>query len=165
MLHTSAASPTSPPPALDVARRELKRWCARLRFDDLTNLHVYPRDTQRSYLRLPSGAGCETWLIVWPPGSRAPLHDHGEASAIASVLCGALSESIALGDGPFVERSWDAGQMLEIPSGARHEVWNPGEHTAYSLHVYTPRLAAMTFYERTESGGLMALRSEGAGDW
>jgi predicted metal-dependent enzyme (double-stranded beta helix superfamily) len=150
---------------LAAARRELSRWRARLCFDDLETLGVYPRDAQRSYLRLPSRGGCEVWLIVWPPGSRAALHDHGEASAVASVLCAELRESLALGAGPFSQRTWQAGAVLEIPRGARHEVWNAGEQTAYSLHVYTPKLASMTFYERTPSGALTPLRSERAEDW
>lgn len=150
---------------LATARSELARWRARLCFDDLETLGVYPRDAQRSYLRLPCRAGCEVWLIVWPPGSRAPLHDHGEAAAVASVLCGELSETVSLGSGPFELRSWRAGATLEIPRGARHEVWNAGEHTAYSVHVYTPKLASMTFYERTDTGGLAPLRSEHAGQW
>ena len=167
LLHPvpSSAAPGDERLGLASARQELARWRARLRFDDLETLGVYPRDAQRSYLRLPSRGGCEVWLIVWPPGSRAPLHDHGEASAVASVLCGELCESLALGAGPFSERSWQPGGLLEIPRGARHEVWNAGEHTAYSLHVYTPRLANMTFYERTPSGALAPLRSESAEDW
>ena len=152
-------------PALAAAQRELAHWRARLRFNDLESIDVYPRDAQRSYVRLPSHAGCEAWLIVWPPGSRAPLHDHGVASALASVLRGELSEALQLGSDPFIQRTWRAGVTLEIPEGARHEVWNAGERTAYSLHVYTPRLASMTFYEHTEGGGLQVLRSERAEDW
>ena len=164
MLDTLPAS-SSPIPTESDARRELQRWRARLCFDELESIGVYPRDAQRSYVRLPSGSGCEVWLIVWPPGSRAPLHDHGPASAVASVLCGELQELLQVGSGPFVERSWRAGATLAIPEGARHEVWNEGEQTAYSLHVYTPRLASMTFYERTQAGEVQVLRSEHAEDW
>jgi predicted metal-dependent enzyme (double-stranded beta helix superfamily) len=171
MLHTVQSFPSSADPtlteltALAAAQLELTHWRARLRFDDLESIDVYPRDAQRSYVRLPSRAGCEAWLIVWPPGSRAPLHDHGLASALASVLCGELSEALQHGTDPFIQRTWRAGATVEIVQGARHEVWNPGERTAYSLHVYTPRLASMTYYERTEAGGLQVLHTERAENW
>lgn len=167
MLETPIASPTTnvAPPALAAAHLELSHWRTRLCFDELESIGLYPRDAQRSYVRLPSRAGCEVWLIVWPPGSRAPLHDHGTASALAAVLCGELHESLQIGQDPFIQRTWRVGTALEIAHGARHEVWNQGEHTAYSLHIYTPRLASMTFYERTEAGGLQVLRSERAEDW
>jgi predicted metal-dependent enzyme (double-stranded beta helix superfamily) len=126
---------------------------------------VYPRGAERSYVRLPSRAGCEVWLIAWPPGSGVPLHDHGEASALVTMLSGELQESLLPPDGPAVERSWRRHGSLEIPRYARHTVWNASEQTAYSLHVYTPQLAAMTFYERLASGELRALRSEEAAQW
>jgi hypothetical protein len=33
------------------------------------------------------------------------------------------------------------------------------------LHVYEPKLASMTFYERTAAGGVRALRDERAEQW
>ncbi|MET0388232.1 MAG: cysteine dioxygenase family protein [Polyangiales bacterium] len=151
--------------ALGLAERELDQWCARLRFEDLSACAVYPRGAERSYVRLPSRAGCEVWLISWPPGSRAPLHDHGEASALATVLSGELSEWLKLPEARPVERIWRSHARLEIPTYARHEVWNASEHTAYSLHVYTPHLDSMTYYERTASGELRALHREEADQW
>src|SRR5262245_56260335 len=71
---------TSEERALAQASLELSHWRTRLRFDDLSQTcSVYARGAERAYLRLPSREGCETWLIVWPPGARAPLHDHGGA--------------------------------------------------------------------------------------
>ena len=36
----------------------------------------------------------ELWLIRWPDGSSAPMHDHGGAAGVARVLEGALSERV-----------------------------------------------------------------------
>jgi hypothetical protein len=151
----------------DVLRAEVLRWRKRLRFGSLLGLHSLARGTPRSYLRLPSAAQCEVWLICWPPGSRAPLHDHGGARGIASVLCGELQEVIyQRGDGPsWVERTWGPDALITLSSEACHEVFNPHDETAYSLHVYEPRLLSMTYYARTPAGGVEVLRSEGADRW
>jgi predicted metal-dependent enzyme (double-stranded beta helix superfamily) len=170
-LETSA--PIAPAPRStgvdhDAARalRELDRWLSRLRFDDLHELvaDVYARGSQRSYVRLPSGQGCEAWLICWPPGSQAPLHDHGGAAGFASVLTGWLRECLypngrdAAGQG--FERAWRSGAIVRVDPHACHEVSNISDSTAYSLHVYQPRLRSMTYYERTASGELRPVHSE-----
>jgi len=168
MLHTPSEislRPSTPELGHSHAELELSAWRTRLCFADLSACTVYPRGAERSYVRLPSRAGCEAWLICWPPGSSAPLHDHGEAGALVTMLSGELREWLQPPDGPCIERSWHEDRSLEIPRHARHTVWNASEHTAYSLHVYTPHLASMTFYERLASGELRALRREGADQW
>jgi hypothetical protein len=146
------------------ARRELARWQTRLGTWDLSVWQFQPRDGSRSYIRLPSLAGCETWLIRWPPGSEAPLHDHGDASAVAVVLRGELRERAILDAGWF-ERSWRTQTKVELPKRIRHHVWNETRHDAYSVHVYTPSLARMTFYEHTLGGMLRVIRTEASEQW
>ena len=146
------------------ARRDLARWQARLASLDLSQWQFLPRDDQRAYLRLPSAAGCETWLIRWPPGSRAALHDHGEASAVAVVLRGELRERAFL-HGECFERLWQTQLPIELPKHVRHAVWNESAEDAYSVHVYAPQLTSMTFYEHLADGSLKAIRSEGAEQW
>jgi predicted metal-dependent enzyme (double-stranded beta helix superfamily) len=146
------------------ARRELARWQVRLGSLDLDQWQFQPRDEGRSYLRLPSASGCETWLIRWPPGSEAPLHDHGDASAVALVLRGELRERAICGADWF-ERSWQPQVSVELPKHIRHRVWNEREQDAYSVHVYAPSLARMTFYEHTSNGMLRAIRTEESQQW
>lgn len=147
------------------ARRELAAWRARLGTLDLETWQFQPRDGSRSYIRLPSlVAGCETWLIRWPPGSEAPLHDHGDASAVASVLRGALHERANLG-AEWFDRAWQTQAQVELPKHIRHHVWNETKQDAYSVHVYAPSLARMTFYERSMNGLLRAIRTEEAAQW
>jgi hypothetical protein len=120
----------------------------------------------RSYLRLPAADGCEAWLIRWPIGSSAPLHDHGAARGLATVLSGALHEWRSLGEGAQgLERTWTAGARVALPRGVCHEVTNLGPIVAYSIHVYDPGLDHMTFYDRAGSGRLLPLRREGANQW
>lgn len=146
------------------ARRELARWQTRLASLDLSEWQFLPRDDSRSYLRLPSTTGCETWLIHWPPGSGAPLHDHGEASAVAVVLRGELRER-AFYRGESFERLWQTQLAVDLPKDIRHAVWNESGEDAYSVHVYAPQLKSMTFYEHAADGTLQAIRSEGADEW
>jgi hypothetical protein len=146
------------------ARCELERWQVRLAAMDLGDWQFHPRDKSRSYLRLPSLSECETWLIRWPPGSEAPLHDHGDASAVAWVLRGQLREQVFSATGAF-ERGWQSHDSIELPKYIRHAVWNESKQDAYSVHVYAPSLARMTFYEHTASGILRAIRTEEATQW
>jgi hypothetical protein len=157
----------SQPPPQELAQRELAHWRGQLRFDAPGPRYSYQPGAERSYVRLPSPAGCEAWLICWPPGSRAPWHDHGSAAALATVLCGELRERVQASAAVRGSRtrSWRAGSVIEIAPYACHEVWNASVHTAYSVHVYTPRLDDMTFYTRTRTGELRVLHKEQAAQW
>ena len=39
------------------------------------------------------------------------------------------------------------GDVLDVPPNRIHEVWNPGSTVAYSVHVYSPPLTDMEFFE------------------
>jgi predicted metal-dependent enzyme (double-stranded beta helix superfamily) len=103
-------------------------------------------------------------VIRWPPGSEAPLHDHGDAGAVAWVLRGELRERASLAEQWF-ERTWQSHTKVELPKHIRHHVWNESTRDAYSVHVYAPSLARMTFYEHTVSGMLRAIRTEESAQW
>lgn len=123
--------------------------------------------SRRSYALLTSAADrCEAWLICWPPGTGAPWHDHGAASGLARVIGGVLHEArhVPLA-ARAAERRWRVGETIELPFGVRHEVQNLASRAAYSLHVYAPRLAHMTFYERNAAGELAVSHIEEARTW
>lgn len=122
--------------------------------------------TERSYLRLGVSPGAEAWLIRWPPGSLAPLHDHGAAHGLARVIQGALHEwRFEPGSAHPRLRKWTPSRAVELAHGTCHEVRNLMRDTAYSIHVYAPRLSHMTFFARTASGELEPLRREAASEW
>jgi predicted metal-dependent enzyme (double-stranded beta helix superfamily) len=122
---------------------------------------------ERAYLRLaPAAIRCEAWLIRWPPGSLAPLHDHGAAHGVAHVLRGALHElRFTSGLAAARSRDWKPGAAIELALGTCHEVRNTGLLVAYSIHVYAPRLEHMTFYDRGATGELRPLRQERSREW
>lgn len=147
------------------AHRALRHWLRQDTrwFDALLRCGDEPGD-KRCFMQLANVGGCEAWLVGWPPGSRAPLHDHGLAAGAAVTLRGRLSESLRL-RGVWSRRDWLPLECVELAVGVCHEVHNPAATRALSLHVYAPRLERMTFYERTESGVLRPTRIEGAEQW
>ncbi|HEY2736097.1 MAG TPA: cysteine dioxygenase family protein [Polyangiales bacterium] len=162
-----ARTRTSAP--LRSARIELERWLARIRFDDLggiDDLRDPSGDARRSYLRLPTRADCEAWLICWPIGSSAPLHDHGGADGVAAVLTGQLHERRYLASAQrWIEQAWKPGAIIELAVPTCHAVHNLEPRVSYSIHVYAPRLDSMTFYEQNAEGGIERVRQEARSEW
>jgi hypothetical protein len=122
---------------------------------------------ERAYWRLsPAAMRCEAWLIRWPAGSVAPLHDHGRAHGVARVLAGTLHElRFVPGAARPQAGTWHPGESIVIARGLCHEVRNTSERTAYSVHVYAPRLERMTFYDRGACGELRPVRQERSTQW
>jgi quercetin dioxygenase-like cupin family protein len=83
----------------------------------------------------------DVWLIGWPPNHRTTPHDHGESLGIVLVLEGELVETTN-----FARKELGAGQVTVVAPGAVHDV-GTGEWTALSLHVYSPPLTEMNFYD------------------
>ena len=129
----------------------------------------------RYYARLLADRDHEAWLLTWLPGQGTPWHDHGGSAGSFVVLQGTLTEEVAgfrnapdLGD---VRRATGPGVLLspgdQRTFGTRHlhRVTNAGPDPAVSLHVYAPRLSAMTNYRAVD--GLLEVdeRAEAGVDW
>jgi quercetin dioxygenase-like cupin family protein len=98
----------------------------------------------RSGVRLALSADHEVWLLCWPPGSSVAPHDHGPSAGAFVVLSGRLTE-LRWAAGERHERAVEAGQIVEIPRGAVHDVVAV-DGPAYSVHAYSPPLQTMSFY-------------------
>ena len=111
-----------------------------------------PAGSQRRWVRLLATHSYEAWLIGWPPGTGLELHDHGESSAGLCVVSGVLEERHVLRHswGQAVTRRLVAGDTVAFDSAHVHAVRNDGDIEALSVHVYSPPLAAMTFFEEGE---------------
>ena len=122
---------------------------------------------QRRWARLARRPDCELWLICWPPGSLAPLHDHGGATGGAVVLAGTLIERawVTTPAPGWKLTSWTPGSVHSFGANHLHEVANRSERVAYSVHVYAPRLDSMTFYAEAENDGLVARETRTEGMW
>lgn len=110
----------------------------------------------------------EAWLLGWPVGEGIELHDHGPSAGALVVVEGTLIETyLAPGwvrrNGRLRHRRLPEGSLVAFGPDHTHDVVNGGESQALSIHVYSPRLRSMTFYENRPDRGLSVVRTEVAG--
>jgi predicted metal-dependent enzyme (double-stranded beta helix superfamily) len=104
-------------------------------------------------------------LIGWPPGRGLELHDHGDSCGTIYVVEGSLFEtyttlSAAHGGRGLRHRELTTGSLVAFGPEHIHDVVNHGPGRALSIHLYTPRLRSMTFYEHVPSRGLIPVRTD-----
>lgn len=131
--------PLEPELLLDIAAalaRARTLWSDRVRHDR----------PERHAVRLVADGRFEAWLIGWPPGHRTTSHDHGESVGALAVVEGSLLERTVDADGPRARRL-SPGSVSPLGAGLVHDVATPVDAPATSIHVYSPPLATMTFYE------------------
>lgn len=112
----------------------------------------------RAYARLLVTPQYEAWLIAWAPAGALDLHDHGGSEGAVHVAGGRLTEAYAdpASVGVLRTRVLTAGVGVDVPARRVHEVWNPGPGVALSVHVYSPPLTSMTFFDRAVDGALVS---------
>jgi hypothetical protein len=115
----------------------------------------------RRYLRLLETASYDAWLIAWGSTGIAQLHDHGRSRGAVRVADGELVETFtdARRRSPLRSRVIGPDTTLAVPSTCIHEVWNPGPAQALSVHVYSPPLTAMTFFDHRPDHFLEPVRT------
>ena len=105
----------------------------------------------RSWRLMARTADFDAWLIAWPRGGKVELHDHGTSTGAVSVISGVLVEAVPWRDDTghltLVRHELHAGATLGFGGGHVHDVTNESDEPALSLHVYSPALTSMTFYE------------------
>lgn len=123
-----------------------------------------PREagTTRQYLRLFNTPSYDAWLISWGSTALLDLHDHGGSAGVVHVVKGQLVETYTdLKRGhPLRSRVVMAGGSLAVSATCVHEVWNPAAKEALSVHVYSPPLTAMTFYDHRPEHRLTPLHTK-----
>jgi hypothetical protein len=106
---------------------------------------------ERSWRLVAQTPDFDAWLIAWPGGGTIDLHDHGGSRGALHVISGSLVETIpwrdAAGRLTFAERELQDGATLGFGAGHVHDVRNESSTHALSLHVYSPALTSMTYYD------------------
>jgi hypothetical protein len=106
----------------------------------------------------------EAFVIAWPVGGATELHDHGDSAGAVVVVGGSLVETSVAHDvdGSLVtgSRVLGPGGHLEFGRGHVHDLANHGTGPALSVHVYSPVLRSMTYFEPRDGTVLVAVRSE-----
>jgi hypothetical protein len=103
----------------------------------------------RCWARIAANHTSDAWLISWPTGGSVALHDHGGSAGAIAVVAGELVE-ITPGRRELTRRVLSVGQVHDVAPDAVHDVLNVGPMPALSVHVYSPPLAQMTFYDPTD---------------
>ena len=108
--------------------------------------HAHHDPTARRPVRLVVCDLWEAWVVGWTPGQHVEAHDHGDSAGAVAVVEGDLVE--VLPDGPHRElRTWQTGSVVDLPVGVVHDVVGLGPGHSTSIHVYSPPLGTMTYYD------------------
>ena len=91
----------------------------------------------------------------WAPGQHVGMHDHGGAAGAYVVVSGELREVLPERRRSIVDLS--SGSTGVVDRAQLHDVGNVSDAPALSVHVYSPPLKTMTFYD---ASGQSALRTE-----
>jgi hypothetical protein len=115
----------------------------------------------RRYVRLLNTPLYDAWLIAWGSTALLDLHDHGGSAGAVHVAKGELVETYTdlKRRHPLRSRVVPAETSVAITPTCVHEVWNPGPDEALSVHVYSPPLSAMTFYDHRPEQFLAPLQT------
>lgn len=110
---------------------------------------------RRHHVRLLGNDLYEAWLLGWAPGQHVGMHDHGDAAGAFFVVHGSLREIVPERRRSIVDLR--TGQTGVVSHGQLHDVGNASDGPALSIHVYSPPLTTMTFYD---AAGQSPLRTE-----
>lgn len=140
-----ARQPTPPPP-LAIRPSELcglvEAWRTSELWDDL----IDDVGTERDKHLVARAPDWELWLLGWRQGHSVEFHDHGGSHAAITVLRGSLVEVTLVGRGS-ASRILAPGDVHLVGAASVHDVVNLRPQDAWSLHAYSPRLRAMSFYD------------------
>jgi predicted metal-dependent enzyme (double-stranded beta helix superfamily) len=106
----------------------------------------------RSWRLIAQTREFDAWLIAWARESAAELHDHGGSRGALHVISGSLVETMPWRDDEgrvtLARRQVPTGGTLAFGAGHVHDVRNVAAEHALSLHVYSPPLTTMNYYDR-----------------
>ena len=114
--------------------------------EELWRPHAHHDPEARRPVRLVVCDLWETWVVGWTPGQHVDLHDHGDSAGVLMVVEGDLVEVLPAGPHRLL-RTWQTGDVVDLPVGVVHDVVGLGPEPSTSIHVYSPPLATTTFYE------------------
>ena len=118
--------------------------------------------SRRWFMRSYRTPEVEAWLLTWTVTQAIELHDHGGSAGAMLVVEGELLEVIADPAVPSRVVSVRRPHLSLHTFGPMHihGLTNLGPGPATSIHVYSPPLSQMTYYDR-EAPDLTPLRVEG----
>lgn len=110
---------------------------------------------ERVYVRLHRDHHIDAWLLCWVATQETGLHDHDLSSGAVQVIDGRLAEvRLVLGQTGLDEIVYGGGEGFCFDASRIHDVRHTGAEPAVSLHVYSPPIWRMGFYEPGVDGRL-----------
>jgi predicted metal-dependent enzyme (double-stranded beta helix superfamily) len=107
---------------------------------------------ERVYSELYRDHHLDVWLICWTGSQDTGLHDHDVSGGAVCVIEGALDEDrLRLAEGIETTR-YDAGECFRFDASRIHDVRNADGHVTVSLHLYSPPLWRMGYYDVADDG-------------
>lgn len=123
-------------------------------------LRDHASDAPRSS-RLLATAFYDVWLITWPGGSGIEPHDHGNVRSVLHIVDGELTEifSDRTGRSDPAVRILHRGASMPAEPSVVHAMTNRSGADATTLHVYSPPLVDVTFFDLHSAGDYEPMRS------
>ena len=126
--------------------REPRFWSRLVRHDPQT----------RYFNQIYRDANLDVWLICWLDAQDTGYHDHELSSGAVYVVEGNLCEDYFYRDAEgwitVRTRERPAGTVFDFDGASIHGVRHAGGAPASSIHVYSPALWRMGYYEPGEGG-------------
>ena len=112
----------------------------------------------RYFIQLYRDVHLDVWLICWLNAQDTGYHDHDISSGAVYVCAGLLAEDrLHAGPDGFheVTRERPPGSSFDFDASYIHRLRHPGgDEPATSIHVYSPALWRMGYYEIDQHGDL-----------
>jgi Cysteine dioxygenase type I len=111
--------------------------------------------------RLLATAFYDVWLITWPDGSGLGPHDHGGVRSVLHVIDGELVEIVSdhVEEQPPRARLLRQGTTVWSKPSLVHDLANRSGADATALHVYSPPLTDISFFDLRSAGVYEPLRT------
>ena len=120
--------------------------------------------SERCWRTIIANEQVEAWVVAWPVGGAIELHDHGNSAGAVVVARGTLNEtSVRTGDDRThfaTSTSISTGDHVVFGRNYVHDFVNGGPGPALSVHVYSPALRSMTYFDWNDRDGLTGVRTE-----
>ena len=142
-LDGSSLSPADPSPLRPSALADIA--CGLARTAEAWRGRLTGHHRRRAGLRLIATPEYDVWVLYWPPGTNVAPHDHGQSAGAFAVAAGELLEIRWHGE-IRRHRKIVRGEFLTVEPGVVHDVLAV-DVPALSVHVYSPPLRSMNYYD------------------